>query len=89
MSVGTVITLGYGSFGTPSLVITLGYSLGAVTDDDGDGLYFMLTQEKRKRMEQDQEEVMTMVMMILPIINRRAIGSRAGTVSSVRKGPVA
>lgn len=31
MSIATIVTLGYGSFGSVSEVVTLGYSIGAVS----------------------------------------------------------
>ena len=33
MSIATVVTLGYGSFGSVNLVPTIGYSIGADTSD--------------------------------------------------------
>ena len=42
MTIATVITGGYGAFGSVALVITDGYSIGSVTVPTADGLQYRI-----------------------------------------------
>lgn len=47
MSISTVVTGGFGSFGSVNLVPTLGFSIGAIVVPDSEGLEYTLPAKKR------------------------------------------
>lgn len=51
MSIATIITRGYGTFGTIPLVVTAGYGVGAVTTSTHDGADDRKKDDERKRRD--------------------------------------
>lgn len=67
MSVGMVVTLGYGSFGGVNtgtkFIPTLGYTPGPSTSDTHDGWFFEEQQRRRRIIRSEEEEVIALASL--------------------------